>query len=194
MATTVLPNPLDAAQVQWATFWKTIPPESLHAAFLYSEATGLLHDAIVSFHAGAIGAAAVTSRATIEAAGYSARWSTRIATAGWKYVFPLKGPRKIRRVEYEEVKREIAKLGVLPGKVLKQMDRVQKDGNFVAHLASKRAGELFRVARLAPKQAAPMRIWVTRSEAAADIECAETVLRTLMAWSCGQPIQPLKRS
>lgn len=194
MSSSAPANPLRAAQKDWIAFWQAIPRESLGAVNLYSEATGLLRDAMISYRSGAIGAAAVTCRAVIEAAGYSALFSVRIGEAGWKYVFPLNPKGKFRKVEFEEVKKGIAKLGIISVRTMGQIGRVQEHGNFIAHLASKKAGEVLRVSKSRTRVALrPMRIWVTRREAATDIACARKVLLALMGWSCAQPIQQLRQ-
>jgi len=188
------PYPLETAQQEYLDFWASISPNVLPTLGIYVESMSLLRDVIVAAHAQAMGASMLACRATIESACYTALSSVRIGPGGYRFDWPVDLSGKVRRVEFEEVKDGVASRGILPPDLLRQVDEVQKHGNFIAHVATKNAAQLQKVVRFPKQGEGWRRMWVTVEEVRAALDCAKAVLRTLMEWSNSQPVQPLHQN
>jgi hypothetical protein len=178
------PSPLLIAEKRWSAFWATVPGDSLGTVGLYSESTVLLRDAIFAYHAGAFGAAMIACRAAIESACFTALCAVPLASGGFKLDMPLNLSGDARPVEFGEITSAVRRRGILSSNLLSQVEEVKRLGNYIAHVASRQAADLLEFAKSPPPPGKNnIRVWVTASEVMAGIECAESVFRTLFAWS-----------
>jgi hypothetical protein len=185
-------SPSEVAQLQWSSFLASVPSSSQVALGLYGSSLGLLRDAIVAFHAGALGASVVACRASIEAAGYSALCSVRTGTGMYAFRYPFNLSGKIRRVSFAEIKSALVERKMLDQALIKRVGEVQDHGDFIAHLAPEQAAEVLELLKT-PSSEEPkwMRLWVSHEETGRHIETAEAVFRALLEWSARQPIEPV---
>ena len=105
---------------------------------ILGEAHHLFGQACRAYDDGLDDATALLCRASLESAFYvylTRKWDT-------KGFIALEIPRtldgEIRNPEFEELSKAIRKRVVFKGKQIEAMSRIQKDGNFVAHFASRR--------------------------------------------------------
>ncbi len=106
-------------------------------------AYNLFSEAIQAFDGRAIEGAALICRATVEAACYLFL-TNKPAKNGIREDFPLTLDGQVRQVQFEELKRAIARKRILSQKQLKAMSRIQTNGNLIAHLASQHATQIRR--------------------------------------------------
>jgi hypothetical protein len=106
-------------------------------------AQNLFSEAIQAFDGRAIEGASLICRATVEAACYLFL-TNKPTKNGIREDFPLTMDGHVRQVQFEELKRAIARKRVLSQKQLKAMSRIQTNGNLIAHLASQHATQIRR--------------------------------------------------
>jgi hypothetical protein len=186
------PPPTVGADQEWLSFWGTVPAATQATAnLLYTHPIVLANDSLRAYHAGAVGAAAITCRATVESACFIALTSVRSQSPAWLFTYPLNLVGKFRRVHFEEILRAVEDRRLLPGNLVADARRIQTDGDFIAHIASKQADMLLRIARSPSKGVQDwMRLWLSPQEVWDDIQSALSILRVLFQWSHDQPQNP----
>jgi hypothetical protein len=182
-------SPLWPAETEWFAFWQSIPSVvQVTAGMLYGYPSALLRDAIVSYHAAAMFAAEVSCRATVESAGFVALTSVRVGPGTWGFDWPLDLKGDVRWVEFREAKEGLSTRDILQQGLLERIELIQKHGNFVAHLAARKAAELHRIAKTPPSPGSSLsELWVAPAEVRSDVDTAKDVLRELFTWSHSRP-------
>ncbi len=182
-------GPTGQAEAEWAAIWESMPVEiQLTAFMLYSYPLALLRDAVICYHSNAMFAAVVSCRAAVESAGYVALTSVRVGPGTWGFDWPMNLGGNVRRVELQEVKEGLSTRNILPQELLERIELIQKHGNFVAHLAARKAEELHRIANSLPSTNHELfELWVRPEEVRADVDSAKDVLRELFTWSHNRP-------
>jgi hypothetical protein len=144
----------DAGKKIWDQLNAKLKDELWAIYAILGEAHHLFGQACGAYDAGLDDATTLLCRATLESAFYlylTKRWDNEGFVA-------LEAPRtldgEIRNLEFEELSRAIKKKVSFTGRHIQAMSRIQKDGNFVAHFASRRTKELERYTEAVTKAAA----------------------------------------
>jgi hypothetical protein len=186
----------------WSDFFEALKDEESRAYAVLGEAHHLFSQAVISLDAGISEGTALLCRATLESAFYlylTRNWSeTGVIAIG----NPSTLDGEIRRVEYSELSTAIKKRVGFSDDQLKAIDRIQKDGNFVAHFASHRAKELQWYSeelvkvnnqlsertttpeerkRAYDKVAEKLKFWITTKQALDNLRDTSSVLLTLFS-------------
>ncbi len=127
----------------WDKLHKDITDKQGGYYAVLGNAFNLFSDAIQAFDVRAIEGAALICRATVEAACYLFL-TNKPTKNGIREDFPLTMVGQVRQVQFEELKRAIARKRILSQKQLKAMSRIQVNGNLIAHLASQHATQIRR--------------------------------------------------
>ncbi len=138
----------------------------------------LFGEAARVFDAGAIEGAALLCRATLEAACYVFLYRDRSTSMWWRFNPPRTRDGKIRQVSLEEMKRAIAKRGVLSDEQMAALGRIQEDGNLIAHVAARQ--EVAMVSAPQEGDVSKARLWLTGDEALRDLQDTANILQTLL--------------
>lgn len=122
----------------WDAFWPKLQgiPTS-DRPLTIGEAVSLFQQSIRAYDAGSFDLAALGCRATLESACYlflTRRW---VSAGVWAVNPPRNMGGDVRRVEFDEIKSAIEKLGILNRGQLHSVKRIQTHGNLIAHYASK---------------------------------------------------------
>ncbi len=155
-----------------------------------SPAKLLFREATLSFDAGAHAGASVLCRSALEAGCYLFLTRGEILKEEASFASELpKGvklgsafsaiiPRSLtgfpRRVHWDELERAISKRKILSKDQLKNLRRIRRRGNIVAHLASRR--DLSKYSLRSRKIAS---LWINREDALEDLRDASDILRRL---------------
>ncbi len=152
-------------------------PKTIWPWFALSETVSLFGQATLAFDAEAHAGTALLCRSTLEAACYV--FLTRRKMEGQESAFWTDPPRwldgKPRKVEFEELKSAIAKKGVLTEKQNKDLERIQEEGNVIAHLVSRTDRSLFQPLDERRK----LRLWISQDEALGDLRDTAAIVKTL---------------
>ncbi|HEX9340459.1 MAG TPA: hypothetical protein VF992_04730 [Thermoplasmata archaeon] len=138
----------------------------------------LFGEAARVFDAGAIEGTALLCRATLEAACYVFLYRDWSKGMWWRFNPPRTHDGRIRPVRLEEMKRAIARRGVLSDEQMAALGRIQEDGNLIAHVAAKQ--EVAMVSAAQEGDISKARLWLTRDEALRDLKDAANILQTLL--------------
>jgi len=112
----------------------TTYPRCQHSSVL--DALPILHEGLLAYESGAIGPAALAARAAVEAAGYL--FLTRRATSdGAVTRLPKHWKGNIPNVSFEDIMMALEKRRALNSTLSEAARRIQRDGNLVAHVASR---------------------------------------------------------
>ncbi len=192
----------------WSDFFESLKDDEARAYAILGEAHHLFSQAVMSFDAGISEGTALLCRATLESAFYlylTRKWSENGVIA---IDNPTTLDGEIRRVEYAELSTAIKKSVKFPSDQLKALDRIQTDGNFVAHFASQRAKELRKFSeqvakvneRLSQNSTSPedrkkaydrvvekLKFWVSPKQALEDLRDTSSILLTLFNSAAKRP-------
>jgi hypothetical protein len=181
----------------WQGFIES-PTDFLKAQAFIQEAVLLFGEAARCFDAGAYQGVAILCRSTLESAFLeflSVVWGDNNF---FGIVYPTMLDGKPRRVEFEELENGINQRVVFPDEQKKAISRIQEDGNFVAHFASRKIKQRFKLSKDLQEWEASnkgvnglervkaviklhraARPWITRDEALGDLRDTLAVIVTL---------------
>ena len=184
-------------QQVWQEFKET-PADFLKAQAFIPEAFMLFGEAASCFDAGAFEAVAILCRSTLESAFLTFLSIEWLDNNFFNIVYPTALDGRPRRVEFEELENGINQRVDFPEEQKKAISRIQGEGNFVAHFASTKIKQRFKLSKDLKKwetsnqnvtgleriQAVTkfyqsVRHWITRGEASADLRDTLSILLTL---------------
>lgn len=169
----------------WETFWTSLPHEAVPTlGMIYGSAIQLLSDAVRSFDAGAIRSAVLTCRAAVESACFMALVSFRVGHSMWGINLPRDLAGQYRFPEFTELKAGVVNRDILSSALVTELERIQRDGNSVAHMASRQTVSLVRFATTpAHQRDESFSLSVSREVALTDIRGAISIVRAIVTWS-----------
>ena len=135
---TISKTRLRSGQEIWDSLNESLKDEAWKVNPTLFEAYHLFGQATKTFDVGLYEATALLCRATLESAFFlflTREWDNEKIV---NFAIPTTLDGSIRRVEFEELARAIKKKLKLSGSQSVAIDRIQDDGNFVAHFASRR--------------------------------------------------------
>jgi hypothetical protein len=181
----------------WKQFRES-PSDYLKAQSFIPEANMLFSESALCFDSGAFEAVAILCRSTLESAFLaflSIEWHDNNF---FNISYPTTLDGKPRRVEFEELENGINQRIDFPEEQKKAISRIQRDGNFVAHFASTKIKQRFKLSKdlkewetsnenvTALERIAEVtelyqsvRHWITRDEALADLRDTLSILLTV---------------
>ena len=187
MAREMLSQNEKVGQQIWQGFRES-PADFLKAQAFIQEAVLLFGEATRCFDAGAYQGVAILCRSTLESAFLeflSIEWHKNNF---FNIVYPTMLDGKPRRVEFGELENGITQRVNFPEEQKKAISRIQEDGNFVAHFASRKIKQRFKLSKDLEKWEASnrdvsglervkaviklhrsARPWITRDEALRDL-------------------------
>lgn len=182
----------------WKEFTQS-QTDFLKAQAFIPEAAELLREACLCFDASAYHGVAILCRAVLESAFIEFLGFEWTGNNSFNIVsFPTTLDGKPRDLDYDELKNGIAQKVVFPREQQRAISRIREDGNFVAHIASRRIKQRFDLSKsfkrwqvsnvnvsdletvkAINKLLESRRQWVTHEEALKDLRDTSSIILTL---------------